>query len=82
MKTTPLSNSKGYSDVLVTTDRQTLERLGVKNVSSGRTDKVIRGLTERLQELNVPSAPSPKIKAAIEKNRKSKQNTVKIGDSS
>ena len=82
MKTTLSSNSKGYTGVLVTTDRQTLERLGVTQISSGKTDKVIRGLTERLQELSVPSAPSPKIKAAIEKSRKSKQNTVKIGDSS
>ena len=82
MKTTLSSNSKGYTGVLVTTDRQTLERLGVTKISSGKTDKVIRGLTERLQELSVPSAPSPKIKAAIAKSRKSKKNTVKIGESS
>ena len=80
MRTTLSSKSKGYSGVLVTTDRQTLERLGVKNVSSGRTDKVIRGLTERLQELSVPSAPSPTVKEAIAKSIKSKQNAVKIGN--
>ena len=82
MKTTLSSNSKGYSGVLVTTDKQTLERLGVKNVTSGQTGKVIRGLIERLQELSVPSAPSPTVKAAIAKSRKSFKKTVKIGDSS
>jgi hypothetical protein len=43
MKTTLASNSKGYTGVLVTTDRQTLERLGVTKRNSGKTDKVIRG---------------------------------------
>ena len=70
MKTTLSSNSKGYTGVLVTTDRQTLERLGVTKISSGKTDKVIRGLIERLQELSVPSAPSQKSKQLSQKVEK------------
>lgn len=81
MKTTLALNRKGYSGVLVTTDRQTLEQLGVTKMSTRKTDKVMRRLTERLQKLSVPLAPSPKIKATIAKGRKSSQHAVKNGGS-